>query len=79
MAKVKARKYLTCSTCKKYVAFQKDALLCNKCGAKYDFDSDTSTWKGSAWVSGGEWSSASKTPPKEKEGGKGGGKGSGKG
>ena len=77
MAKVKARKYLTCSACRKYVAFQGDALLCNKCGTKYDFDSDTSTWKGNVWVNGGEWSSAPKTAPKE--GGKGGGKGSGKG
>ena len=51
--KIKARKYLTCAACRKYVLFQGDLTACGKCAQRYDLDADVSVWKGSTWVKGG--------------------------
>lgn len=75
--KIKARKYLTCSACRKYVVYQSDLTACRKCGSKYDLDADLSTWKGSTWFKGG--SDASSPTKAANKDGKTANKGAGKG
>ena len=48
-----SKKYLTCTSCKKWEVFRASQLHCSKCGHKYDHDADVSLWKGGWWVSGG--------------------------